>query len=956
MNLSLTEQLNLLDLYDHEIKSRIACNITKISAFEPLIHSEQLDQLLVEYAADEDMFSQLFWQKVRNGIMKSLLYNAVLEFARSVDYDLHSMICVERYSSEYIVGLKKLLPHAHEVMAHIKDLETFIYTLREAVPGLEDIIDPIISKLEYSEMTEDKAKKLLLRCIPIITVYGYEHLLFALSQCDQQSEAFVESIYKNLANEYAIEAAHKEGVKARNAVCAKIGKIPNVYYRACFADMCKEKPLNLRNYQEELVKEACQGHNTVICAPTGSGKTVAGAYIARHHFYKAVKDKSYAKICFFVPTAALVEQQEALLSKYLGHFSKVCGISGQTSFGTPNRQTIESKDVVVVTPQIILNMLNERPREEDDPTYRPFLLTTFTLLIFDEAHHANEQHPYNQIMEIYHELKESAAHKYPLPQIVGLTASLGMGGSSTKKVEDAVQYTLLMCANLGVTHISRVRHHLDELKQYNSDTDNKIEVVPCREYIDSGFYSILSSELKFFEAQLLKIPEAMVDKEIKCLIKDKNSAKPLTEAYGNWLFKFQKEIVGCRLCSDSRETLNYCIDQLKIFYTSIDLLRLFGSASALQYIEKSEEEFIITKSLEITDHIKHTIECLKQQPKYESALLKKLIEILDQQFESQEHSRVIIFLLRREYCRRLADLLNEMTKHPSNFLTGVGARPEEGGQNAAAQKQKIRDFAEGRTKVLCATTVAEEGLDISGCSLVIEYNNVSNEIGHVQRRGRGRAKNSKSLLLTLDVEIMKRSEQNSLREALMNLALDMVDDKGDIWFTRELERHAYQLSRNRLHRKCLADGEIEKMKKKLLSTNMLCCAGIVDPEFWSRVTVDGLSSFEKEQAKFQTMASPHIGKHFCKNVSSLGYCGNILGRVLLHERIKLPTISCSGVIFVEVSSDYTDHQVPDKSRRFLLDKWKKVKKDLFHPTQLESIDLKEMQEAEKRHSNLLQLS
>lgn len=42
-------------------------------------------------------------------------------------------------------------------------------------------------------------------------------------------------------------------------------------------------PLNLRGYQEELAEKALESYNTIICAPTGSGKTKVAMHIILSH-------------------------------------------------------------------------------------------------------------------------------------------------------------------------------------------------------------------------------------------------------------------------------------------------------------------------------------------------------------------------------------------------------------------------------------------------------------------------------------------------------------------------------------------------------------------------------------------------------------------------------------------------------------------------------------------------
>ena len=57
------------------------------------------------------------------------------------------------------------------------------------------------------------------------------------------------------------------------------------------------------------------------------------------------------------------------------------------------------------------------------------------------------------------------------------------------------------------------------------------------------------------------------------------------------------------------------------------------------------------------------------------------------------------------------------------------------GMTACAQEDVIKFFRDGKHKVIIATTVAEEGLDIKKCSLVIRYQHVTNETSRIQAKG-----------------------------------------------------------------------------------------------------------------------------------------------------------------------------------------------------------------------------
>ncbi len=241
----------------------------------------------------------------------------------------------------------------------------------------------------------------------------------------------------------------------------------------------------LRRYQEELAAPAMGGDNFIICAPTGCGKTLTAAAICRRR-YDVAKSKGIGfKALFIVNIRHLTEQQTVAFQETFPHGTvATVGATDMLS----KVLYVETHAVVMVTAQILLNALK---RKEPDVH-----LGDLSMIIFDECHHTTQDHPYNEIMmKMYLKTKKlklasagvvGKSGKY-LPQILGLSASLGVGHGN-----DAYRHILTLCGNLDAKNVIQVVHNKDELESFvNSPELDTIRYVRPRKKKGGEFSTII---------------------------------------------------------------------------------------------------------------------------------------------------------------------------------------------------------------------------------------------------------------------------------------------------------------------------------------------------------------------------------------------------------------------------------------------------------------------------------
>jgi Fanconi anemia group M protein len=133
---------------------------------------------------------------------------------------------------------------------------------------------------------------------------------------------------------------------------------------------------------------------------------------------------------------------------------------------------------------------------------------------------------------------------------------------------------------------------------------------------------------------------------------------------------------------------------------------------------------------------------------FEHPKIPELTRIVSEMVSESPDSRILVFTQYRNSAKKLAEILNSIDKVKASRFIGQASKAGDKGFTQKKQLEVMQQFRDGLFNCLVATSVGEEGLDVSECDLVVFYECVPSAIRNIQRRGRtGRQRAGKVVVL-----------------------------------------------------------------------------------------------------------------------------------------------------------------------------------------------------------------
>ncbi|KAJ7903482.1 hypothetical protein B0H14DRAFT_2665029 [Mycena olivaceomarginata] len=504
----------------------------------------------------------------------------------------------------------------------------------------------------------------------------------------------------------------------------------------------KDQSVMTRGYQQEMLDESLR-KNIIIAMDTGSGKT----HIAVLRMKIEAERESNKLSWFMAPTRALCQQQKSVIQEAIA--VPVGLISGSIE---PDQWTdkalwqtvLNTYRIMVSTPQVLLDALRHGYIN---------LGIDIGLLIFDEAHHAVADHPYNAIMKDFYfscpprvDPTDFRSHKGEnvRPMVLGLTASPIYGGnaiSAFRTIEKNLDS--MICAP---------RREREELRTFVHRPVFKKVLYRADPFPFSTNLAAFN-----FIFQSLKIEN---DPYVVGLRKKLAKTDPQTPEYTRLDQRLSKTILtknsythgglqdvastADAICSDigpwaADWYICKAIEQAKASITAFDNV-VSGNEKA--YLKEILDTIIVTPLSyyfediieESSDKVRVLVECL-------------LAEKLEAETHDESYSG-LIFVERRESVLALVEDVFSV----GGLIGAAGSGYRHSVLDITrpflkSQNDTLTDFQAGKKNLIVSTAVAEEGIDIQACGSVIRWDPPPNMPSWAQSRGRARRKRSTFTLM-----------------------------------------------------------------------------------------------------------------------------------------------------------------------------------------------------------------
>ncbi|ESP04712.1 hypothetical protein LOTGIDRAFT_170548 [Lottia gigantea] len=539
-------------------------------------------------------------------------------------------------------------------------------------------------------------------------------------------------------------------------------------------DLTSTKP---RSYQLELFWKAMSSDH-VCFLPTGTGKTLVSVMVIS----AMLQNNPTRPVLFLVDKTLLVIQQALYIIKELGkklyerpqaideinddlveRELKIAVLSGGIS--KLEKIPLWKHDIIITTAAFCDNLICQEVINWSD----------FSLIVMDEVHHCVKRHPYATLINNSHKVLDVQDR----PKLLGLTAS--PAGCDT--VEKTIEMLVTLLQNLGDVRvgITEGSTELKELDKFQSTARLEILCHP------------ITQEEETFEIQL-KIHLFHCFRKLTdlCGYNHKVLGFPTRE---NDISSF--ESMAKKLDDEAQHTVSYIIDYMNAKddkdKVGVDLLRLHikkilqaisdletGSLNfAMPELQKMlgpgrGDNFNLVKEYGIP--CDGLIQCIRTyidskklpgggiaENALHSAAFRELIHTLNNPGYinfTEESAMALVLVQMRSSAKKLSKLLqNTLTHLKVTHLVGHG-KGSESGMRVQKQKRTLEGIKSNKFNIVVATSVAEEGVDIPACQLVVSLNPPSNVTALVQIRGRARKHGSNFVIICNTEE--KKEKINSL--------------------------------------------------------------------------------------------------------------------------------------------------------------------------------------------------